>query len=321
MNSRRWSLFLALTAVLMIPVLVAANDEDDAKRVYLGIRMQRIEGGLADALSIEEDSGILVGQVMDDSPAAKAGIEEGDVIVKIDGTAVGTPEKLGELIRSKSDGEKVNIQLLRDKKTKNVSVTLVEAPEEMRTIEERGPRPGHGPNQEWFEGHEDDGIPAKRGYLGVMTQPLSSELGEYFGVKDGKGALVSEVVDTSPAAKLGLRAGDVITQVDDREIKGPGDLLSAMGEIDQEKAVKVTWVRSKKVRTGTVDVELRDAARGGHDARRFMPRRFDRYLPPPTEMGEMGDMSSMKSEMESLRKELDSLRMELQKMKEDVHRK
>jgi predicted metalloprotease with PDZ domain len=162
-------------------------------------------------------------------------------------------------------------------------------------------------------------MPEKRGYLGVMTQPLSTELGEYFGVKDGKGALVSEVVEGSPAAKLGLRAGDVITQIDDREVKGPGDLLRAMGDIDQEKAVKVTYVRAKKVRTGTAQVELRDAARGRHaDVGRSFPRRFDRWLPPP---GEMGNMDGMKSEMESLRKELDSLRMELQKMKEDLHRK
>src|SRR4029434_2931273 len=98
---------------------------------------------------------------MEDSPAAKAGIEEGDVIVKVDGTDVGTPEKLGDLVRSKSDGEKVNIQLLRDGKTKNVTVTLAEAPNDMETFQERAPMPGGGPNSEWFE-HEDE-RPAKHG--------------------------------------------------------------------------------------------------------------------------------------------------------------
>ena len=317
MNPRRWNLLVALTAVLLVPALVAANDEDDAKRTYLGIRMQRIEGGLAEALSIDEDSGILVGQVMSDSPASKAGIEEGDVIVKMDGTEVGTPEKLGELVRSKSDGEKVNVQLLRDGKAKTVTVTLAQAPNDMETFQEGAPMPGHGQNPEWFA--QEDERPAKHGYLGVMTQPLSTDLGEYFGVKDGKGALISEVVDTSPAAKLGLRAGDVITQIDDREIKGPGDLLRTMRDIQEVKAVKVTWIRAKKARTGSVDVEVRDAAGPGRNARHFgQSRRFDRFMAPP--MNE-ADKSGMKAEMESLRSEIESLRMEMQKMKEDLNRK
>jgi serine protease Do len=313
MNSRRWNLFLILVAVVMIPVLTSANDDEETKRAYLGIRMQRVEGGLAEALSIEEGSGVLVGQVMDDSPASKAGIEEGDVIVKVDGSNVGSPENLGELIRSKSDGEKVNVQLMRDGKSKSVIVTLAEAPEEMEN-----PFGGHQPHPGWFESAEDDdGEPAKQGYLGVMTQPLSTDLGEYFGVKEGKGALVSEVVESSPAAKLGLRAGDVITQIDDREIDGPGDLLRTMRSIGEAKTVKVTWVRAKKARSGSVELEVRDAARPGRDARRMM-RRFDRFTTPPPPMD--GDMSGMKAEIEALRGEIDKLRMEMQRMKQDVYR-
>src|SRR5688572_26347352 len=129
MNLPRNTLFLALIALVMIPILAAANDEDEAKRAYLGIRMQRVEGGLAEALSIEEDGGVLVGQVVDKSPADQAGIKEGDVILKVDGTAVGTPETLGELIRAKSDGEMVNIQYQRDGETRIATVTLAAAPE------------------------------------------------------------------------------------------------------------------------------------------------------------------------------------------------
>jgi serine protease Do len=314
MNSRRWNLFLVLVAILLIPVLVAANDDEETKKAYLGIRMQRIDGELGEALSVEEGSGVLVGQVMDDSPASKAGIKEGDVIVKVDGSDVESPEMLGELIRSKSDGEKVNVQLLRDGKSKSVTVTLAEAPEDMGN-----PFGGHQPYPGWFESAEDaeddDGEPAKQGYLGVMTQPLSTDLGEYFGVQDGKGALVSEVVESSPAAKLGLRAGDVITQIDDREIDGPGDLLRAMRDISEAKTVKVAWVRAKKAHSGSVELEVRDAARPGRDARRMM-RRFDRFATPP--MG--GDMSGMKAEIEALRGEIDKLRIEMQRMKQDVYR-
>jgi S1-C subfamily serine protease len=313
MNSRRWNLFPVLVAILLIPVLVAANDDEETKRAYLGIRMQRIDGELGEALSVEEGSGVLVGQVMDESPASKAGIQEGDVIVKVDGSDVGSPEMLGELIRSKSDGEKVNVQLMRDGKSKSVTVTLAEAPEEMGN-----PFGEHQPHPGWFESAEDDDSePAKMGYLGVMTQPLSTELGEYFGVKEGKGALVSEVVESSPAAKLGLRAGDVITWIDDREIDGPGDLLRTMRDIGEVKTVKVSWVRAKKARSGSVELEVRDAARPGRDARRMM-RRFDRFTTPPPPMG--GDMSGMKAEIESLRGEIEKLRIEMQRMKQDVYR-
>jgi S1-C subfamily serine protease len=267
-------------------------------------------------LSIEEDGGVLVGQVVDGSPADQAGIKEGDVILKVDGTAVESPETLGELIRAKSDGELVNIQLQRGEETRIATVTLAAAPE---GFQESTPAPGRGHNPEWFGGDErENREPAKHGYLGVMTQPLSKELGEYFGIKEGSGALVSEVVESSPADKVGLRAGDVITQIDDREIEGPGDLLRTMRDIEEAKTVKVTWIRDKKTRHGSVELEVRDAARRGRDARRAaMPRRFDHFRMPPMNEGEM---SALKAELESLRDELQSMRLEMQKMKQDLQR-
>jgi S1-C subfamily serine protease len=316
------TLFLALAGALALPTFAFANDENEDKRTYLGIRMQRVEGDLADALSIDEDSGVLIGQVVDDSPAAKAGLKEGDVILKVDGQEMGTPEALGELIRSKSVDEKINVQFLRSGKTRTVTVTLADAPENFREERSRTSRRNVPEELEAFEIEEGESG-WSHGYLGVMTQPLSEDLGEYFGVRDGEGALVSEVVDSSPAARLGLRAGDVITKLDGNDINGPGDLLRAMRDIEEEKEIEVTWIRDKKVREGSVQVEVRDAARPGREGRRFegrreFPRRMDRFTPQSPLF--RGDSNKMQAELEALRNEIQELRLEMQRMKEDLRR-
>lgn len=358
----------ALALALAIPSLAFAGDDDDFtenKSGYLGVRLQRIEGGLAEALDLKEDGGVLIGQVIDGSPADAAGVEAGDIVLKVDGQAVGTPDALAKSVRVKSAGSQVSLDVLRDGKPQTLTVKLGESPasgdaegRELRWTRRQGSGdrgdndaeddgddndddvrifrgPGAG-GREWIG---DEHVRGERGYLGVMSQPISEELAGYFGVKDGKGALVSEVVKDSPAAKLGLQAGDVITKVDGEAIDGPGELMRAVRKIGEAKDVDVEWIREKRVKTGKAAIELREGWAGGtggmpgremremkslrgmHELRN-MPKRmrsFERHPPPPGG----ADMSPRaggpdRDEMAAMRNEMEALRKELQKLKEEV---
>ncbi len=318
-----------LTLALAFPsfALAAGDAGENEKPGYLGVRMQRIDGGLAEALDLREDGGVLIGQVLEKSPASEAGLEEGDLVVKVDGRAVGTPDELRDAVRGKTSGEKVSLEVLRDGAARTVSVTLGEASERSdagrrtsRWVERRGGRD---------DGDDDGEIERRspghggRGWLGVMTQPLSKELGEFFGVAEGRGALVSEVVKDSPAAKLGLRAGDVITQVDGTAVENPGDLMRAVRGIDASKKTKVVWKREKRERTGEVTLEVREGW-GGAGMReavrsfRDMPRRFERRKARiPREDG-VSRFEWRDEDAKSLREEIRTLKEEMRRLKEEM---
>ncbi len=309
----RW---IPLAIALAIPPMALAGEDTattTTKNAYLGVRMQEIEGGLAEALGMKEDGGVLIGQVIEGSPAAQAGLEGGDIVVKVDGSAVGTPEELRALIRGKSSGESIKVEVLRDSKSKTVAVTLGEQVEDIETF--APPPPGSSWTDENTFRTPGDDSDRKHGYLGVMTQPVSKELADFFGVSGDEGALVSEVVAESPAAKLGLRAGDVITKIDGVSIDGPGELARAVRKIDEAKEVNVEWVRERRVRSGKVAVEVREGGGPGSGMRgmRGFPRRFERMM--PREFRNMKD-EDVQAEVDALRNELEALRTELRKLQE-----
>jgi membrane-associated protease RseP (regulator of RpoE activity) len=312
--SPRW---IPIVIALALPAAGLASDEaPDAKPGYLGIRMQEIEGGLAEALGMKEGAGVLVGQVIEGSPASTAGLEQGDIIVKVDGSPVGTPGELRALVQDKGTGDPVSIDVMRDGKSKTIRVTLGEAEED----EAFAPR-AFGPMGEHHDEEFGEGFSwteGKHGYLGVKTQPLSKELAQFFGVQGGEGALVSEVVPDTPASKLGLRAGDVITKVNGVSVDGPGELTDAVRRIDQAKEVDIEWVREKRVRSGKAAIEVREGSMFGPEMRRRwaremrgLPRRFEQLVTPAPKAD-----ADVQAEVDALRNELEALRTELRRLQE-----
>jgi membrane-associated protease RseP (regulator of RpoE activity) len=296
-STKKAALFgAAMTAI--VPAIALANPDEG--EVYLGVSLQALEGGLAEALDMKKDSGVLVSQVMSESPAEVAGIKSGDIIVAIGGAAVGTPSGLRREIGGHKAGEKVTVAYLRDGKRATVDVELREAPEGRR-----------------FHEPSDLRLGGDRGYLGVLTQPLSGGLDEYFGAPEG-GALVSEVVAESPAAKLGLKAGDVIVAIDGTEITNPEDLRQVVREFEEAKEVEVAWIRNKQKQTGRTMLEVREApafrmprfAFGSHDFG-FDSDHMRRQVVDV--LGEQQD--SLREALEAVQKELEVLREEVNGLK------
>jgi serine protease Do len=252
----------ALTVLAAAGTAIAEPGSEEAG--YLGVRLQRVEGGLAEALNLKTDSGVLLGQVIKGSPAETAGLKEGDIVVALDGQKTGTPDALREAIHAKAAGNKVALEILRGGKKRTVQVALgkAEASErversERRERSERGKR-SERPMRDRFDRHvREMRLGGEHGWLGVHTQPLSKDLGEFFGAKNG-GALVSEVVADSPAAKLGLKAGDVITAVDDEAVEDPGQLRRIIGKRDEAGEVQVTWLRDRREQRGKTMLEMRE---------------------------------------------------------------
>jgi len=218
-------------------------------------------------------SGVMVEDVEKDSAAAKGGVAKGDVATGFDGEAVRSAAQFTRLVRESVSGRSVKLTVLRDGKRVDLTVAPAE-PENQALWFEREAEPGKprdlelrrefavpgfelremprfnlevpGGPMSHFRSYGGDpevfAFSAGKGRLGVTVQDLNPELAEFFGVKDG--ALVASVAKDSPAAKAGVKAGDVITAIDGKAITGPNDVVEQVREKSGD--LTVTVMRDKK---------------------------------------------------------------------------
>jgi serine protease Do len=210
-------------------------------------------------------SGVRIDEVDDDSPAAKAGVREGDLVVEFDGERVRSARQLTRLVQETPEGRPVKMTITRDGARRSVDITpeasalawnfQIDEPR-LRAEIERGLR-GRGPA---FDFRFDDmpgtlGVPpGARGRLGVQVETLSDQLAEYFGVKGG-GVLVSSVAADTPAQKAGLKAGDVITGVNGTAVRETRELMDEIRQAEDRREVRLDVVRDKRTMTVTATLE------------------------------------------------------------------
>jgi serine protease Do len=203
-------------------------------------------------------AGVLIESVDEESPAAKAGLRKGDIVVEFDGERVRSVRQFSRLVSETPVGRTVAAAVQRDGQRVNVSVAPREADaarflsgdvwrqaDELRNFAYTVPRlaqPESEPRPE-FESLLRPGGAA----LGITTGDLSPQLAEYFGTKDG--VLVSSVRADSAAAKTGLKAGDVITTVNGAEVTGAAELRRRLGRIEAGEEFTLGIVRDKKAMT------------------------------------------------------------------------
>ncbi len=220
---------------------------------HLGVDLSDVSTEKAQQLKLPAVAGAIVTHVQSDSAASKAGIQKGDAIIEFDGERVRSSAELRRLIRETPVGRTVEMKIVRDGKTQVLSAKLKGERESM-TIS--GPAIAM-PSIKIPDIHIPMSIYGfNRATLGITGDDLSSQLAEYFGVKQGKGVLVSEVTKGGAADKAGLKAGDVIVQVDGKPIGGVDELRSALNEnfTGDTRKVSLTIVRDRQEQTITAEL-------------------------------------------------------------------
>jgi serine protease Do len=177
-------------------------------RGWLGVTIQPLTPDLAKGLHAPDTNGALIASVVKDSPAMKAGLRRGDIIVDYGGRPVDRPERLSRAVAETPIGRELAITVLRDGIRQGLTAKIEELPEQSRPI-------------------AANAAPDKTA-LGLAVQSLTPELGRQLGLSDRVGVLVRGVEDASPASAAGLEAGDVIVEVDHHPVKTVEDLMHAL---------------------------------------------------------------------------------------------
>ncbi|HET6371362.1 MAG TPA: DegQ family serine endoprotease [Nitrospiria bacterium] len=194
-------------------------------RGWLGVGIQPLTAELAGKFGVKEGEGVLVNEVFDGDPAQKAGIQPGDVIVKVDGNSVDTPNTLARVIATLLPGKKTSIDVIRDGKQKTFTIELAERKEEAVTA-------SLPPQPEMV--------------LGLTVQDLTPELAERFKIKDEKGVLITKVEPGTSAESEGLKEGDLLKEINREKINNSDDFKRVAGKLKKDETVLLRVLRDNR---------------------------------------------------------------------------
>lgn len=259
---------------------------------YLGVGIAEVKPERVKELKLAEERGVEITRVEEDSPAAKAGLKKGDVVLEYNGQRVEGTEQFVRLVRETPAGRQVKLLINREGATQTITATVGERKgrafrwegEWRRDLEKQMEK-----LREYLKGlrekefdlrlHMRD-LPGptvmswRSGVLGVEAEALKAQLAEYFGVKEG--VLVRQVNKGSAAEKAGIKAGDVIIKVDGEAVSTPGEVTSAIrSALPKKKTIPVTVVRNRQ--ETTLNVTIEEAERFGPSPR---PRTIREPRPP-----------------------------------------
>lgn len=245
----------------------------DGDGSYLGVQTADVNKENFAKFGLREVRGVAVEKVVEGSPAAAAGLQNGDVIVKFNGEEITSARKLTRLVGEVAPDHQVRITVLRGGNERELTATLAKRPApkfENGAFEMRVPPgdveapllPGFPPTGEFprirtFPGEQGDVFVWRGGgsrQIGIGVSPLTKQLADYFGIADGKGLLVNNVRENSPASKAGLKAGDIIVEVNGKAVSGDFDLIRAIND-KKEGDVSLTIVRDRNRLTISVTPE------------------------------------------------------------------
>ncbi len=223
---------------------------------FLGVYAEDISRENMNRYNLTQVRGVGVTQVIKDSPAEKAGLRKDDVILRIDGETVTSVRKLNRLVSEMAPDHSVRLAVIRGGSEQELVATIGKR----NNFNMVQGFPLEDPKIWRWEGLLADrqGLANREGDLtfvlgnsrriGVSTMELTKQLADYFGIADGKGVLVTSVSEDGPAARAGVKAGDVITAIDGEPVDSPGDISRVINR-KKEGDVALTVIRNKTQQT------------------------------------------------------------------------
>ncbi|WP_236250079.1 DegQ family serine endoprotease [Pseudomonas cichorii] len=219
--------FMGLSFAIPIDVAIDVANQLKASgkvnRGWLGVVIQEVNKDLAESFGLDKPAGALVAQVLEDGPAAKGGLQVGDVILSANGQPIVMSADLPHLIGNLKDGSKAELEVIRDGKRQNLTVTVGALPDEGQEMGATGPGAERSSNR-----------------LGVSVIELTAEQKKSF---DLKGGVVIKEVQGGPAALIGLQAGDVITHLNNQAIVSAKQFTEVAKSLPKDRSVSMRVLR------------------------------------------------------------------------------
>nr|WP_312386916.1 DegQ family serine endoprotease [Pseudomonas sp.] len=220
--------FMGLSFAIPIDVALDVSNQlkKDGKvnRGWLGVVIQEVNKDLAESFGLDKPAGALVAQVLEDGPAAKGGLQVGDVILSMNGQPIVMSADLPHLVGSLKDGAKAKLEIIRNGKRQNLDVTVGALPDEDADIT----TPGQGSAER------------SSNRLGVAVSDLTAEQKKALELKGG--VVIKEVLD-GPAALIGLRPGDVISHLNNQAIGSAKEFTEIAKDLPKNRSVSMRVLR------------------------------------------------------------------------------
>jgi serine protease Do len=213
-------------------------------RGWLGVSIQDMTPALARSMNVKTETGALIGEVTDDSPAERAGLKDEDIVVAFDGKAVENADGLRAAVRSTAPGSQVTMEVARKDERTSIDVQIGKAPRSLAALLPPIPPIPHHLFQ--FK---------TSGSSGLTLRTLGEQLGAYFQAPGGRGVLVEEVEDESDASRAGFQAGDVITRAGTKSVEEVRDVRRAIRGASEGQPVVFQVLRRGSSQTLSLTIQ------------------------------------------------------------------
>ena len=229
-----------------IPINIAKKNIDDlinlgkVRRSWLGVYIQEVTPEIAKQFNLTEAKGVLVGDVIKNSPAEEVGIKTGDIIMKVNDEEVNSPEELQDKIRDVEIGKNADIEVMRDGKTIDFIVKIAEMP----TVEGEG---SESPKEKVFSVQ-----------TGIQVKPVTSEIAKEMGLSWVKGLVITEVVPGSSADDMGLQQGDIVLEASRTEVASIGEWEKVINKLEPGDTLLLLVFRNQHTYYVPIKVEKID---------------------------------------------------------------
>ena len=174
-------------------------------RGWLGVSIQPLTPELAKSFGVKDSKGVLLSEVMPDSPAAKAGLQSGDIMLEFQGKKMDAPADLQRAVALTSPGASAKVKVWREQGAKTLEIKIGEAPDDQREARGQGPRGGG------------------KSSLGLDVRPITPDIARQLNLRTTEGVIVMRVEDGSAAEEAGIQRGDVIREINRQKVRSMAD--------------------------------------------------------------------------------------------------